>query len=1031
MIDHLLDNKHLLFLSLVLIFVAGLSAIVALPRQEDPRIVHRNPLILTMVPGASAERVEALVTEPIETALEEVDEIMTIESTSRAGFSFVVIELQSDVGAGENEQVFSKIRDKLGEAEAEFPPEAQAPVFEDQRPAAAYTVLTAVRWAGSGEPSLGLMTRIAEDLADNLRAQSGTEIVRTFGGADEEITVTVDPPALASLGMSAGQVSQALTAADAKAPGGLVYGALNELQLEVSGELDSAARIRDVPLRTGPNGEATVRVGDVATVVRGRQMPPSSIALAEGERVVLVAARAQPDIRADLWAEEAVARIEEFETGLGGGVRVDLLFNQIDYTNERLVSLATNLVAGALVVALVIFITMGWRAAIVVGLALPLTACLVLFATLLSDGALHQMSIFGMIIATGLLIDNAIVVTDEVRKRLQGGEGPHAAVRHAVRHLFAPLLASTLTTVLAFMPIVLLPGNAGDFVGSIGLSVNFALVFSFALSLTLIAALVGLFGRGKRDPKERSFLRDGIQSPEVKRLLHRFLTFSYRVPLVGLALASALPVAGFAVAPSLGRQFFPATDRNMFEIEVWLPRESAIGHTRARVDALEAWLVEQPEVRGVHWVVGRSYPSVYYNMIERNDASPHYANGVVYTQTAAQVIPLIERFNAWSSAATPDLKIVADNFAQGPPVFADIVYRVFGPNLDTLQTIGEELKAALQEHPDVLETAHSMPRGEPKLWFDADEDAARIAGYSLSGLTEQLQAGLVGATGGAVLEDLENLPVRVRYPDDWRGTIGGVMATQFASGEPGQFVPFEALGELALRPERGGITRYNGLRAAIIEGHARQETLPIEIATGVVENLRANGWEMPPGYRLEYGGDVEQDARALGDLSTFLPVIVTLMLATLILAFRRVRLAVLLSLVGVLSVGLAMLSTWMINFPFGFNTILGTIGLIGVALNDSIVVLASIRALPEARAGDRAAVATAVLGCFRHVTSTTLTTAGGFLPLLLFQPGDFWPQLAIVLAGGVIGATILAVFFVPAGYCVLMAPRGPRQEASP
>ena len=175
MIDHLLDNKHLLFLSLVLIFVAGASAIIALPRQEDPRIVHRNPLILTMVPGASAERVEALVTEPIETALEEVDEIMTIESTSRAGFSFVTVELQADVGAGENEQVFSKIRDKLGEAEAAFPPEAQSPVFEDQRPAAAYTVLTAIRWQGAGEPALGLMTRIAEDLADNLRAQGGTD----------------------------------------------------------------------------------------------------------------------------------------------------------------------------------------------------------------------------------------------------------------------------------------------------------------------------------------------------------------------------------------------------------------------------------------------------------------------------------------------------------------------------------------------------------------------------------------------------------------------------------------------------------------------------------------------------------------------------------------------------------------------------------------------------------------------------------------------------------------------------------------
>ncbi len=1018
-------NRHLLTLSIVIILVAGLSALVNLPRIEDPRITHRNPRILTVLPGASAARVEALVTEKLEDKLKEVSEIKEIESTSRAGVSLINLELQDAIDRRENEAVFSKIRDKLADAERDLPPGASKPDFDDKRGAVAFTLITAITWRSDDRPQLGILNRLAEELADRLRNVPGTEIVRLYGEPEEEITVTVDPGELAALGLSAPQVSARIAAADAKRPAGVLRTPERDVMMEVVGELDSIQRIAAIPLLDNGTG-GMVKLGDIATVAKDWQDPPREIALTEGARAVFVAARVEQAVRVDSWAQAAREVVQTFTADVDDGLGVEIVFDQSRYTEARLSSLGGNLIAGALVVILVVLVGMGWRAALIVGAALPLSAGAALFGLTFFGQQIHQMTIFGMIIAIGLLIDNAIVITEEVRKQLCAGLAPKAAVAAAVGHLFTPLLASTLTTLLGFMPIFLLPGNVGDFVSPIAISVVLALIASFFISMTLIAALAGLFLGPGAAGKTSRWWQDGLASRSLARAYRKALLAAVKRPLLAVLAACVLPVAGFGLATTLGHQFFPPADRNQFEVEVWLPNDASLARSADYARRIEAVIREQEGIESINWLVGGSFPSVYYNLVMNKDDKPAYAHAIVLADNLARANALIPRLQAELDARFPQAQIVVSPFGQGPPIDAPISFRLVGPNLERLKHYGDELRRVMYSVPAVLHSQATVLGGEPKLWFEADEYKTRLAGLALDELAGQFQGNLEGRVGGSLLEDLEDLPVRIRYGHAERSSLDNIASLNLVSPQVvagNGWIPAEAIGEMAIRPELSSITRRNNERVNNIRGYITQGALPIEVTDAILRKLEEEGFTLAPSYRLEVAGDSEEQRQAIGHLMTYLPVLLVLMVATVVLSFRSAILAGFIGAVAVMSIGLGMLSLWISGFPIGFNPILGSAGLVGVAINGTIVVLAAIRANPAARVGDPQAVVDETLGSTRHILSTTLTTMGGFLPLLLFTGGDFWPPLAVVIAGGVGFAVILALLFTPAIYCLVYGRR--------
>ncbi|MEM9587616.1 MAG: efflux RND transporter permease subunit [Planctomycetota bacterium] len=1021
------DNRQLLLLSLLIIATGGVSALWALPRLEDPRIKNRNPIIVTTLPGASAERVEALVTERLEEELREVPEIKEIESDSRANVSLIKIELKDNVD--DTIEVFTRLRDKLADVESELPPSAGKPDFDDQRGAVAFTLIVGVTWDHPSEPVLGVLGRTAEELATRLRNLSGTDVVRRYGVPDEEITVTLDRDKLAHLGLTVAQVTARVQAADSKIPAGMFRSAERDMVIEVRGDFQTLDRIREIPLQIDRDGQA-VRLGEVAVVERSYRNPPTEIGLMNGKRTVYVAARMLSDRRVDVWVNQARAVTREFQRTLSPTMQLVEVFDQNHYTSKRLGELGSNLILGAGVVMLVIFVMMGWRSSLLVGLSLPLVSAMVLFAMLVMGIPLHQMSVFGLIVAMGLLIDNAIVMVDDVAAQMKQGKPPRSAIAVTVGHLSVPLLGSTLTTVVAFLPILLLPGSVGEFVGTIATTVILALIFSLFVSMTIIPALTGWFGHFSSDKR---WYRHGLDTPRLAGILRWTVGLAVRRPMLGILLAVSLPAVGFMRLGDLGNQFFPAADRDQFHIQVWMPRGTSIWQTSRTVQRMERQIREAGGVTEVNWLVGGSVPTVYYNMIMDQDRKPSYAQAVVTAKSAEHAKRLISQLQSHLDQQFPQAQTVVKALGQGPPVEAPVEVRVSGPSVAQLKRIGQDLQRMLLMTPQVVHTQTSFDVAESKLWVEADEVQTRLAGLTLGDLAVQLQSTLEGNVAGTVLEQTEELPVRLRLDDSVRADLDQIATSKIvlprASVGDIRWTPLSSLGDLTLKPQTASIHRRNGERSTTVKAYVDAGALAPEVTQAFLERMEAEGYELPSGYTLDIGGDAEELRSAMSNLFRFAPVLLVIMITTVVLSFRSFALAGILGGVAASSAGLAFLSLWVAGFPLGFNPLIGMAGLIGIALNDSIVVLAQIRTNAAARSGVVSAIVDEVMKTSRHVLSTTLTTIGGFVPLLI-GGGDFWPPLAIVIAGGVGGASILALLFVPAGY-VLLRPWSEIQEVAP
>ena len=1022
-----LDRRpRLLLLLLALTTVAGLTALATMPRAEDPTLTGRNASVFTPFPGADAGRVEVLVTDVIEDRLATFEEIQEVLSTSTAGMSAVQIELADAIT--EVDPVWTEIRDELAELQDELPAGAGVPDLEDFT-VTAYTRIVGLTYAEDA-PDAGpvLLGRLGEELADRLRAVGGTADADLFGRAPEELAVIADPGDLATRGLSVTGLAAALTAGDAKVDAGTLRGA-DDLLVQVAGEVDAVDRARRMPVRVGDGG-ATLRLEDVATVTKGVDPDHPDRALVGGRPGVVVAARMVDDERVDRWAARTDAALAAFEAELPVGVALTTLFDQSVYTEARLGELFGNFLAAVGLVMAVLLLTMGLGSALLVGTALPLVTFLVLFGMDRMGLPMNQMSIAGLIIALGLLIDNAIVMVDHIRgaldARREAGDpltvAVPAAITDAVRHLAMPLSGSTLTTALAFMPIVLMPGPSGEFTGPMALTVVLAVASSLFVALVVLPPLAGLLERwglaARGDDGRRPLWATGFRSDRATAAARATLRRLVARPALGIAVAGFLPLLGFAAAAGLEEQFFPPADRDHFLLELELERSAGLDATTAAALDARDFLLGFPEVTEVHWFVGKSAPKFYYNLIELRRVEPHYGAALVQLDRAKGSLEIIRRLQDALDERFGRARLLARQMEQGPPFEAPIELHLTGPDLVTLRALGEQLRAELAQAPGIEHTAAKLVSGRPTLEVVLDEERARLAGLDNRAVAGQLAAALDGQRrgGASLVEGTEELPLRVRVDGTDRADVARLGDLELAT-PGGGWTPLAGLARLELVPEAASIPHRGGVRSNTVQGYTTAGLLPSGVLAAFQERIAASDFALPPGYAMTVGGESAERDSAVGGLLGAAGMLLVLMVASLVLSFDSFRLAGLIGLVGLLAVGLAMLALRVFGFPFGFMAIVGTMGLVGVAINDSIVVLASLDGDERARTGDPRAIAEVTLGAMRHVVSTTLTTVVGFLPLFL-GGGSFWPPVAVTIGGGVLGATQLALTLVPTLYGV-------------
>jgi len=1023
-----------LALAIFVIAALGLFAFNTIGRQEDPTITNLFASVITPYPGADPSRVEALVTEKIEAELREIPEIDVIKSVSRTGLSSIQIELSKFIPDGQIEQVWSEIRDALGDAARELPPGVPDPEFDNDR-TGAFTMIAALSGREGTTVSPALLGRMAEDLRERLRQVPQTKLVDVRGAPEEEIRVEIDGDALASLGLTPDQVAARIAAADAKVSAGRVRGAAVDYLVEVSGEIDSLARVAAVPLVTDASGRVT-RVDDVATISRATADPPTTIAFANGKRAVLISARVEDDRQVDRWAAATRAEIAKVQAALPRGLSLEIVFDQSDYTVERLGEVAINLLVGMALVIAVLLVTMGWRAALIVGAMLPLTSLLSLAVLEKLGVTIHQMSVTGLIVALGLLVDAAIVTIDEIRQRIAGGAPRLKAVGGAVKRLTIPLAASTLTTVLAFVPMAALPGPAGDFVGAIALSVIVMLFASLLLALTVAPAIAGFMLPENGGTRETRWYRDGVGGGMLARGFSAVLGAALRWRLLAVAAAASPAIVGFLAFPTLTAQFFPEVERDQFHVQVELANGAAITRTERSVQAADAILRGHPRIEHVEWVIGRSAPAFYYNMLDNRDSDARFAEALVTTASAEATAAAIPDLQRRLDAEIPEARVLVRGLKQGPPVEAPIELRIVGPSIETLTALGEVARERMSAISSITHSRADLSGAAPKLFFALDEDKVRLAGLDLTDVARQLETLAEGALGGSLVEGPEELPVRVRLPGSERAAaeaLAGLMvmppdgpAQAAGGGFPG--VPLAALGELELRTSESMIARRDGQRVNTVQGFLTYGVLPDEALRALQAHIADTPIDMPAGYRIEWGGEADARGETVNNLLSVVGLVAVASLATIVLTFNSWRLSGITLTVAVLSMGLSLLALAVFRFPFGIQALIGVIGAIGVSINAAIIILTALQQDEAAASGDREAMRHVVLRSSRHILSTTITTFGGFLPLLL-GGGGFWPPFAMAIAGGVLLSAIVSFFFVPPAFA-LVARRSAAAEPS-
>jgi multidrug efflux pump subunit AcrB len=709
-------------------------------------------------------------------------------------------------------------------------------------------------------------------------------------------------------------------------------------------------------------------------------------------------------------------------------------------------------------VVIVTFFGMGWRSSLIVGAALPLTVFAVFGELQVFNIPIHQMSVSGLIIALGLLIDNAIVVVDEIEVELREGLKPKDAVVKTVNYLTVPLLTSTLTTMLTFLPIALTPGAGGEFVGSIAWSVIMSLVSSFAISLTVIAALSGRFlgkttvnqtsrpqGKSRKSllsklisklKNPHAWWNEGFSSPFLGRIYRKTLDWATAKPVIAVILTMIMPVMGFMNVSSLPTQFFPSLDRDQFQIEAEFPAQTSIAQTRVDVLLARQLIRKHSEVEEVHWFVGENAPKFYYNFTGGIQNAAYYAQAMVQLNTDEGVTELIRNLQQEMDAAFPQARVLVKQLEQGPPFEAPVEMRVYGPDIQELRVLGAQVREILAKIPNVTHVRDDLTETLPKLGLTVDEEQARLVGLDNTAIAQQLQTYLEGSVGGSILEATENLPVRVRIANSNRADLAQIASlnlqpNQQAGASAQNLRPLSALGDFNLVPQLAKISRRDEQRVNTVQAFITAGVLPSVVLEEFQKRLEAQNFQLPPGYRYEFGGEEAERSETVNKLFSTVGILALIMVITLVLSLGSFRLGGIVLAVAIGSVGFALFALWVFGAVFGFMAIVGTMGLIGIAINGAIIILSAFNESEAARSGDVKAVREVVVKATRHVLTTTITTMVGFIPLIT-DGGSFWRPLAIAIAGGIGGSPLLALYFTPAAYLLVKKrrknPRKPKRQ---
>ncbi|MFG1182004.1 efflux RND transporter permease subunit, partial [Xanthobacter versatilis] len=1010
-----ITHRALTLFAILLLAAAGAYSYLNLGRAEDPSFTIKVMVVQAAWPGATASEMQAQVADPIEKKLQSLPHLDRVESYSRPGVSFVQIFLADSTPAREVKDLWYQVRKKVADMRGDLPAGVIGPGFDDEY-GDVYSALYMLSGEGAAPAEL---KRQAEIIRQRLLRVKDVEKVDLIGERPERIYIEFSHARLANLGVTPAQVFDSVARQNAVVAGGAVDTRSDRINLRLTGAFSGVEAIAEVPVAV--NG-SLVRLGDIATVKRGYEDPPSFLVRQHGRPAIGIGVSMAAGTNILTLGTELKAAMAEATAELPVGIDVTQVADQPHIVGESVGEFLKTFVEALVIVLVVSFLSLGFRTGIVVALSVPLVLAIVFLVMFAAGMDLHRITLGALIIALGLLVDDAIIAIEMMVVKMEEGWDRMRAATFAWTSTAFPMLTGTLVTAAGFLPVGFAKSSSGEYAGGIFWVVGFALIASWFVAV-IFTPYLGTVLLPDMKKGAHHEMHDGRLYRAFRRVLeaclrHRFLVIGATVAMF----AGAIVAFGH-----VQQQFFPTSTRPELFLEMRLPEGTSITVTEATAKKAEALIGDDADVATATTYVGRGAPRFWLglNPVLPN---PNFAQIVIVAKDIEARERLKARLDtAIADGALSEARVRVDRFVFGPPVGFPVQFRVVGPDPIAVRDIAEKVRVVMAADKDMIDPHLNWGEQVKSITLAVDQDRARALGTTPRDLAETLQTLLSGYTVTQHREGNLLIDVVARAVPEERLDLEHLAALTVTTRN-GLAVPLGQVARIAYAHEEPILWRRDRDLVLTVRGDVRDGVQPPDVTTRILPKLAAIKAELAPGYRIETGGSIEESAKANASLAAVFPVMIIVMLTLLMIqlqSFSRLALVLATAPLGLIGAAGGLLIA---HKPFGFVALLGLIALAGMIMRNTVILVDQIdHDIRDGHTPHRAIVDATVRRA-RPVVLTALAAVLGMIPL---AESVFWGPMAVTIMGGLLVATVLTLLVVPALYATWFRVKVTDDEPAP
>ncbi|WP_416064755.1 efflux RND transporter permease subunit [Rhizobium sp. ZK1] len=985
-----------------LILITGVLGLTRMGQKEDPDFTFRVMVVQALWPGASLQDMEDQVTNKIERKLQETPHLDWVKSYTRAGSTIITVQVKGDTDSAQVADAFYQVRKKVGDINGDLPQGLLGPYFNDEF-GDTFITLHSIGGDGYSYPELKTFAIQARDM---LLTTPGVEKAVIIGDQPEKIYIDVSSKALAERGLTIPDLQNAIKGQNAVDPAGNVDTGLRSVRISVEGNVHKVEDIRELRLRSG---NQVTRLGDIATVTSGLEDPYQRKYRYNGHESVQVGVVMAKGFKVTDVGKDVEATYKRFEDSLPYGVAVDQISNQPDVVTDAVSEFMHALGEALAIVLVVSFLSIGWRSGLVIAIAIPLVLAAT-FAIMYELGIdLQRISLGALIIALGLLVDDAMIVVEMMERKLEEGLVKIDAASFAYSSTAFPMLTGTLITTAGFIPVGFAASTAGEYVRSLFYVVGIALVTSWFVAVYFTPWLGYMILKQRHHAGEHHDVFD----TRFYRGLRHTVGWAVRHRVIVVALTLATFVASLWSFQFIPQNFFPQSSRPEILVDLWLPEGTSIKEVEVQAKALEAKMMDDPDKKFIATYIGEGAPR-FFLPLDQQLRNPNYAQLLIVANDEPARERLITKLRTVLAEDFPSIRGKVDRLFLGPPTGWPVQMRVMGPDRAEVREIADQVKERFTMDPMLGAIHDDWLEPVPAMKLVIDQDRARALGVTSQRVRQMLQTAMSGAPLDDFRDGEETVSIVAREPDANRSLLSAVNSV-YVPTDFGGFVPVSQIAKVVPSMEQGVEWRRNRLPTISVRATLPDNVQSNDVVTKLYNDMKDLRDSLPAGYKIEIQGGAEDSAESQASIAAKAPIMLVVIMILLMAQLQHFGKAMLVFATGPLGIIGAASALLISGAPFGFVAILGVIALLGIIIRNSIILVDQIDQDIKAGMHRQEAIVGAAVRRFRPIMLTALTAVLALIPI---SRGVFWGPLAYAMMGGILVATVLTILVLPAGYAL-------------